>query len=79
MFYLILAVTDETEPTQYSAQILSTGQLNVIEKALWDPRPHKTYCLTVPNNKFLTLPCRASFRFSKQPATNDLKNNLQTV
>jgi len=55
----------DSAPTQYSAKILTTGQLNTIEKALWDVRPHKTYCIAVPTNKFqLHLPCRGSFRLS---------------
>lgn len=39
-------------PTQYSAEVLTSSALNVIERALWDARPNRRYQLAAPNSKF---------------------------
>lgn len=59
----ILAISDiEGIPTQYSADVLTLSSLQVVERALFDPRPYETYSLSVPNNKFqCKLPCRSEF------------------
>ncbi|CAO1396880.1 unnamed protein product [Diamesa hyperborea] len=56
-----------TGPQQYSADVLTSAALQVIERSLFDVRPHETYCLSVPNNKFqCRLPCRSeSFRLKQ--------------
>lgn len=65
----------EGAPTQYSAEVLTTSALTVIEHALFDLRPQERYQLAVPNSKFnLSLPCRSSFRFKM-----DVGNNIQKV
>ncbi|ETN61737.1 short-chain dehydrogenase [Anopheles darlingi] len=43
---------EEGVPTQYSADVLTSSALGVIERALYDNRPSETYCLSVPNSKF---------------------------
>jgi len=49
-------------PTQYSAEVLTHSSLQVIERALFDPRPYESYSLSVPNSKFqCKLPCRSEF------------------
>uniref|UniRef100_A0A182JTE9 Corticosteroid 11-beta-dehydrogenase n=1 Tax=Anopheles christyi TaxID=43041 RepID=A0A182JTE9_9DIPT len=56
---------EEGVPTQYSAEVLTTSALGVIERALYDSRPSETYCLSVPNSKFqMKLPCRSSLKIS---------------
>lgn len=54
-------------PTQYSAEVLTRSALEVIENALWDPRPEARYHLAVPNSKFhaIKMTCRNSFRGTK--------------
>lgn len=53
-------------PTQYSAEVLTHSSLQVIERALFDPRPYDSYSLSVPQNKFYcNLPCRSEFVRSK--------------
>lgn len=51
-------------PTQYSAEVLTQSALEVIENALFDPRPEPRYHLAVPNSKLhaLKMTCRNSFR-----------------
>lgn len=60
------AISDEEGvPTQYSADVLTSSALGVIERALYDSRPSETYCLSVPNSKFqMKLPCRSSLKIS---------------
>lgn len=63
-YFLTLAAISDVEgiPTQYSAEVLTHSSLQVIERALFDPRPYETYSLSVPNNKFqCKLPCRSEF------------------
>jgi hypothetical protein len=57
-----LSVSDcEGIPTQFSAEILTYSSLEVIESALFDPRPNDTYYLSVPANKFYCkFPCRSA-------------------
>lgn len=51
-------------PTQYSAEVLTRSALEVIENALWDPRPENRYQLAVPNSRLhaFKMTCRNSFR-----------------
>lgn len=50
-------------PTQYSAEVLTSSALSVIERALWDVRPNNRYYLAVPNSKFsFKFPCSKSFK-----------------
>ncbi|EDV32726.1 uncharacterized protein Dana_GF22179 [Drosophila ananassae] len=50
-------------PTQYTADVLSPGALQQIERALWDFTPQQRYPLM--GNKYqFTLPCRSSLRVS---------------
>lgn len=50
-------------PTQYSAEVLTSSALSVIERALWDVRPNDRYYLAVPNSKFnFKFPCSKSFK-----------------
>ncbi|XP_055546694.1 uncharacterized protein LOC129731018 [Wyeomyia smithii] len=56
---------EEGVPTQYSAEVLTTSALGVIERALYETRPSETYCLSVPAAKFqVRLPCRSSLKVS---------------
>lgn len=59
----VSAISDvEGRPTQYSADVLTHSSLQVIEHALFDPRPYDSYSLSVPNSKFqCKLPCRSEF------------------
>lgn len=68
---MILFFSDLTDeigaPQQYSAEVLTTSALGVIERALWDQRPSEKYFLSVPNSKFnLRLPCSKSFKKDKK-------------
>lgn len=59
----------EGSPTQYSAEVLTSSALTVIEHAIWDLRPQERYQLAAPHSKFnLSLPCRSSFRFKMDVA-----------
>lgn len=60
------AISDEEGvPTQYSADVLTSSALGVIERAMYDTRPSESYCLSVPNAKFqVKLPCRSSFKIT---------------
>lgn len=50
-------------PTQYSAEVLTSSALSVIERALWDVLPNDRYYLAVPNSKFsFKFPCSKSFK-----------------
>lgn len=62
-YFLITAISDSIGiPTQYSAEVLTHSSLQIIEKALFDPRPFESYSLSVPQNKFYcSLPCRSEF------------------
>ncbi|KAH8317334.1 hypothetical protein KR074_003129 [Drosophila pseudoananassae] len=56
-------------PTQYTADVLSPGALQVIERALWDFTPQQRYPL-MGNNKYqFTLPCRSSLRLQRPAAS----------
>ncbi|KAL1390362.1 hypothetical protein quinque_000762 [Culex quinquefasciatus] len=56
---------EEGVPTQYSADVLTSSALGVIERAMYDTRPSESYCLSVPNAKFqVKLPCRSSFKIT---------------
>lgn len=70
----ILVISDFGAPTQYSAEVLTSSALSVVERALWDPRPQNKYQLSVPNNKFPRLPCRSSFKSSK-----NVKGQIRSV
>lgn len=61
---VIVGMSEEVgAPTQYSAEVLTNSALAVIERALWDPRPHARYHLAVPNSKFnIRMPCRAAMK-----------------
>lgn len=60
----------EGSPMQYSAEVLTSSALSVIENALWDPRPQERYELAAPNSKFnIALPCRSSFRLRTENKT----------
>lgn len=68
MFYNFTDLTGEIgAPTQYSAEVLTRSALEVIENALWDPRPESRYHLAVPNSKLhaIKMTCRNSFRGGK--------------
>lgn len=67
--FIILALSgDSNAPTQYSADVLTRSALEVIENALWDPRPEPRYQLAVPNSKLyaLKMSCRNSFRSARK-------------
>ena len=59
---------DANAPTQYSADVLTRSALEVIENALWEPRPSSRYHLSVPNSKLyaLKMSCRNSFRSARK-------------
>lgn len=68
-FILISALHgDSNAPTQYSADVLTRSALEVIENALWDPRPEPRYQLAVPNSRLyaLKMSCRNSFRNARK-------------
>lgn len=53
----------DTAPTQYSAEVLTSSALSVIERALWDARPNARYQLAAANSKFqMKWPCARSLR-----------------
>jgi len=52
-------------PTQYTADVLSPGALQVIERALWDFAPQQRYPLLSHNKYQFTLPCRSSLRLQR--------------
>ncbi|XP_017029173.1 uncharacterized oxidoreductase SSP0419 [Drosophila kikkawai] len=55
-------------PTQYTADVLSPGALQVIERALWDFAPQQRYPLLSHNKYQFTLPCRSSLRLQRPSA-----------
>ncbi|KAH8367518.1 uncharacterized protein LOC110183504 [Drosophila serrata] len=55
-------------PTQYTADVLSPGALQVIERALWDFAPQQRYSLLTHNKYQFTLPCRSSLRLQRPSA-----------
>ncbi|KAH8420430.1 hypothetical protein KR009_010301 [Drosophila setifemur] len=58
-------------PTQYTADVLSPGALQVIERALWDFSPQQRYPLLGHNKYQFTLPCRSSLRLQRPAATGE--------
>lgn len=71
---------EEGVPTQYSAEVLTSSALGVIERALYDSRPSETYCLSVPNPKFqVKLPCRSSFKITGVGSGNGCKQEPKQI
>lgn len=52
-------------PTQYTADVLSSSALQMIERALWDYVPQQRYALLSHNKYQFTLPCRSSLRLHR--------------
>lgn len=78
---MVSAISDEEGvPTQYSAEVLTSSALGVIERALYDSRPSETYCLSVPNPKFqVKLPCRSSFKITGVGSGNGCKQEPKQI
>lgn len=57
-------------PQQYSAEVLTSSALGVIDRAIWDQVPSEKYQLSVPNSKFnLSLRLRDFFCFKSNKTT----------
>uniref|UniRef100_A0A1B0AC08 Uncharacterized protein n=1 Tax=Glossina pallidipes TaxID=7398 RepID=A0A1B0AC08_GLOPL len=64
-------------PTTYTANVLSSNALHVVERSLWDNIPHERYSLLASNKYHFTLPCRSSLRLNnKNNNANNNSNNL---
>ncbi|KAH8343410.1 hypothetical protein KR059_010144 [Drosophila kikkawai] len=70
IFIIFFAAMSATAgaPTQYTADVLSPGALQVIERALWDFAPQQRYPLLSHNKYQFTLPCRSSLRLQRPSA-----------
>lgn len=66
-------------PTQYTADVLSAGALQVIERALWDFAPQQRYPLLSHNKYQFTLPCRSSLRLQRPVAPSVGESATQSV
>ncbi|XP_017067524.1 uncharacterized oxidoreductase SAR2567 [Drosophila eugracilis] len=66
-------------PTQYTADVLSPGSLQVIERALWDFAPQQRYPLLSHNKYQFTLPCRSSLRLQRPVASPVGETATQSV
>ncbi|XP_017114135.2 uncharacterized oxidoreductase SAR2567 [Drosophila elegans] len=66
-------------PTQYTADVLSPGALQVIERALWAFAPQQRYPLLSHNKYQFTLPCRSSLRLQRPVASSAGESATQSV